>query len=57
MDNLIGLSLEQAKILVNNAIRVTSIDGLKLSVDKKHMPSRRNVKIENGIIVFEGPKG
>jgi hypothetical protein len=50
------MTFEQAKEL-GNIIRITSIDGIKLSVDKKYMPSRKNVQIENGKIVSESKRG
>ncbi len=56
MDNIIGLTVEDAKQL-ENIIRITSIDGVKVLIDKKHMPIRRNVHIENGRIVFESRRG
>jgi hypothetical protein len=38
------MTVEEIKQL-GIVIRVTSIDGIQLSVDKKYMPSRRNVQI------------
>ena len=56
MNNLIGLNIEQAK-QIYKTIRITSIDGNKLNIDKKHMPSRRNVQIKNGKIISESGRG
>ena len=56
MDNLIGMTIEHARQL-GDAIRITSLDGINVSVDKKYMPSRRNVQIINGKIVSETNRG
>lgn len=54
--NIIGLTVEQAKELYT-PIRIVANDGINLCVDKKFMPTRRNVKVENGLIVSETSKG
>ena len=53
---LIGLTVEQAREK-GNKIRVTQMDGIDLMVDKKHIPSRRNVHVKDGIIIKETSRG
>ncbi len=51
--NLLIKLLEKAKTIGKNnqiSIRVVNLDGEFLSVDKKHMSSRCNVRVENHIV-------
>jgi len=42
------MTVEETKVMGEYHIRVTKVDGKQLCVDKKHMPSRRNVVILRG---------
>jgi hypothetical protein len=54
--NVIGLTIEEARQQCSN-IRVVSVNGENLHVDKKFQQKRRNVKIVNNIIVSENQNG
>ena len=54
--NLIGLTIEEARQQCSN-IRVVSVNGENLRVDKKFQQKRRSVKIVNNIIVSENQNG
>lgn len=56
MFNLIGMNIEDA-LKLGFRIRVTSINGIRLNVDKKYIRNRRNVHVYNGIIVREVDRG
>lgn len=58
--DIIGLSVDEAEIILKNecmTLRVINENGIRLKVDKKFMPTRLNVYVENNIITKIGSSG